>query len=206
MSARRPAPLSFTRQHVFRIVAPADMGRFPIRLTEVEAVWSARNVPLPAPDDRSTPDQYAAVSMWFCEFPHVTPLGDRFALVCVSLRDIKGVPPAHKQFPDATHELALYAVSPDTTAEQWRKGEWSPMLPINYVEHFVTPWDHVAAWVCERAAESFVDGRFPVESCGIRGAKKLFRDNVREWERQAKSVFKPGRGAGRGGIDATDDE
>jgi hypothetical protein len=146
-------------------------------------------VPLKPHDDRATASQYAALDFWRCSFPYVTPLGDRFALCLIHLRPIKGEPPAVLDFATATHEVSLYAVSPDTRADQWARGEWGPMLPVNYRYQFKTLHDRAAYWICERAAEALVNGRFPIEPGGIRGARELFAGCVREWVAQARSVF-----------------
>lgn len=150
-------------------------------------------VPLPHFDDRPTPDQYAGLALWLFDIPHASLLTDRYALGLCELRDIKGVPPAHKSRPGNTHELAFYAVSPDTTEEEWEQGVWRPLVPVNYVEQFKTPYSHAARWITERAAESFVNGRFPIEPQGISGARRLFTLNVEEWVRQAVRIF-DGRG------------
>ena len=165
------------------------MGRFPVRVTEVEAEWSATRHPLKPCDDRETAAQYAALDFWRCEFPHVTPLGDRFALCLIHLRPIKGTPDPVIDFRGATHEVALYAVWPDVRPDQWARGEWVPMLPVNYRYQFKTLHDTAARWVCERAAEALANGRFPIEPGGISGARDFFAGCVREWVAQAKRVF-----------------
>src|SRR5688572_27170054 len=107
------------------------MGKFPIVITEVKVVWAVRRVALPPKDDRKRLEEYTDVNIWFCYFPLVTPLTDRFVLSLTSLEDIKGVAPAHKQFPEATHEISLYACSPDVRPDQFDRGEWLPMVPVN---------------------------------------------------------------------------
>lgn len=179
----------FTRDHVFRIIRPEDFGTFPPRITETEATWTGRSVPLPHMDDRHSPAQYAGLALWLFELPHASLLTERYALGLCDLRDIKGAPPAVKHKPDNTHEIALYAVSPDTTEEEWARGEWRALVPVNYVEQFQTPYPHVARWITERAAEAIVNGRFVIEPQGVTGARKFFRQSVEEWVRQAGRIF-----------------
>lgn len=179
--------------HTFRTIRREDMGRIPIKFTSVEATWCARSMRLPALDDRKSPDEYGALALWLFDLPHAGVLTERYALCLIDLRDIKGVRPAWKAKPWNTHELLFVAVNPDTSAEQWERGEYGYLEPVNYVAQFRTVYPHAALWVCEQCAAAIVAGRFPVEPGGIHGAKRLFESNVAEWERQAVSIF-DGRG------------
>lgn len=177
------------KTHTFRTVKPEDMGRFPIRFTEVTTTWVGRRIKLPPMDDRASPEQYAGVALWLFDLPYTSVLTDRYALALIDLRDIKGVPAAVKDKPSRTHELCFMAVNPDTTDEMWESGRYRVLTPVNYAEQFTARHPSAAVWVAERCAEAFVQGRFPVEPQGISGARKLFRGNVDEWETQAGRVF-----------------
>lgn len=189
-----------SQEHTIRlpIIDPATFfSRRPVapKFQEHRVTWSARRVLFPPMDDREKPDHYAGVAEWRCEFPLACQFWHRYVLNVVSLRDIKGVKPAVKHFAEATHELTLFAVDPQTPEADWQsdRGKWRHLTPVNHCVQFTVRYDQAAVWVGERCAEALVSGRVVIEPAGVRGAREQFTACVREWEYQAGEVFKAHR-------------
>lgn len=176
----------YSRQHDLHKY-DLDSHTLQIVATSVRVNWWARSVKLPAFDDRKSLDHYAALAAWQVEAGSVSPLSDRFALNLCHLRPIRGGSPVVKLFPAATHEFAFGMCDPDLGG--WDKGAHQLLRPLSYVVQLALRFDHAAVWVGDCIARAFVDGRFPFEPGGIRGATKLFVDNCKEWQAQAARIF-----------------
>ncbi|MEA2497111.1 MAG: hypothetical protein QOJ29_5022 [Thermoleophilaceae bacterium] len=97
--------------------------------------WHSRYEISPGDPD---PSAKATIDMgWliFCPGAHI--LWSWWALVVVSVTDIEGFPPAHKQYPQAEYELICGALDPDAELP-------NPYSPIEVPKYrFMHPLDHV---------------------------------------------------------------
>lgn len=88
---------------------------------------------------KSTPDHAAALGSWVIDGPF-HPLCHQWVLSVIHLRDIEGVRPAHRQFPEADHELMILSLNPDRPVDIdafEATGTWGdPNVP-----KFLTPAD-----------------------------------------------------------------
>lgn len=70
-----------------------------------------------APTTRRTLDHEAHVDGWLVERPGAHMLWRHWMVACISLRDIPGVPPAVKRYPEAEFELSIVTADPGTPAK-----------------------------------------------------------------------------------------
>jgi hypothetical protein len=132
------------------------------------------------PDDRSTEDAVACLARWNLWLPGQHPLWSRYTLGVVHLRDAKSLTPAKKQFPEATHEILVFAVDPDFDEALFADGATSVLEPLNHVVQFVAASDQKAVLVAEKMVQRLVDGLELAEPSGISGARELFKKSVQE--------------------------
>jgi hypothetical protein len=104
-------------------------------------------------------DPRCSVSLksWVVQAPWAHPLWSCYAVLCVALRDVPGVPAAKINLPGATHEVLLYALDPDHTPAVDEKPR--PLIPVNFAGQFIEPSDEAADARIERAVQDVIDGK-----------------------------------------------
>lgn len=144
----------------------------------------AEPVPHPSPDDPALTDRSRAalrhsVCTYLVTSPGWHPLWSQYVLSVITLDDDDQLPPPHRKFDGATHELIVFAINPDkrlTAADvtgHSRTGDLPFLTPINIAEQFECTSEeiHAVAWLCCRAV---VHGRLNPETADaptlIRGA------------------------------------
>lgn len=140
----------------------------------------AFSIPLPPLEDRPNKDTIASLSRWQLVIPNAHPVWSRFVLMCASLADFPGVPPAKKHFPEATHEITVFAIEPFFPDDKWQAGGISVLEPVNHVWQFCST-DAIAEELMEFLAQELIDVRLFVEPSGIRGARDMFNQACRHW-------------------------
>ena len=122
--------------------------------------------------------QTARIESWLLYLPRQHPHWDYYQLGIVSLKDIEGVEPAHKLYPEAEYELIMFALSSDKKPIPSDMESMIPLLPLNFVGQFhgVTPEE--AQRVGEGIMRHLLDGKLLAEPEGIRGARQLWQDNL----------------------------
>ena len=137
-------------------------------------------MPLPAVENRPNKDTIASLSRWQMVIPSAHPMWSRFVLMCASLADFPGVPPAKKQFPEATHEITVFAIDPNFPQEKWEQGGIGVMEPVNHVWQFCST-DAIAEELMEHIVQMLIDLELFVEPSGIAGARDLFNECCLHW-------------------------
>jgi len=133
---------------------------------------------LPA-DDRPNFDSITCLGRWNLYLPGQHPFWTRFTLSIVHLRDFPSITPAVKHFPEATHEIDVFAVDPTFSEKLFESGSTAPLWPVNYVVQFVAKDDCEAVLVAAKMVRRLVDGLEVAEPSGISGARERFAENVR---------------------------
>jgi hypothetical protein len=123
----------------------------------------------PMPDD--DPDWRRAVNLdanFLIFAPGAHPMWSWHILMAISLRDVDGQPPAHKRYPEATHELMVYALDPghpvpDPRAWQLPPDDGAPrplqlLQPPDAVVQFHVDDDRHATEIVALAAEACTKG------------------------------------------------
>lgn len=141
--------------------------------------WSAWRAVLPAPADRFRPETALARDRWMLRMPGPSAAWDRYVIMPCSLADAEGVPPAHRHFPEATHEITVFAINPDFPDADFVAGAVSLLSPANHVVQVTLPTDEACDWLAMVCAESFVKAVNLIEPQGIMGASERFEAFVR---------------------------
>jgi hypothetical protein len=107
------------------------------------------------------PEWAETVCQWLLTAPQGHPLWSQYLMPVVRLRDEPGFPPPKRQFPGATHELLVVALSPEQgpyTPENMRrfcegpqKGRLPYLTPIN-IAHQIEGTDEEARHLAACAA------------------------------------------------------
>lgn len=107
------------------------------------------------------PDHNASLSEWLINVPGAHPFWEYWYIALIHLRDIPGVPPAHKKYPEAEFEFIIAAISPEVRpAPDPDEARGFPLMtPTDVAEQFHGITDHDAVRVCEAAVQAIVNGR-----------------------------------------------
>lgn len=103
------------------------------------------------------PAQYAAVYAALIHAPNAHPLWHWHLLNLVSLRDIVGVRPATKRYPEAEYELSVFAIDPKENPDPDEPG-WSLLQPFDVLEQFHGIDAYQARQLGELSTRACVDG------------------------------------------------
>lgn len=109
---------------------------------------------------RARKDQDATVAAWLIESRRTGLPWWQFGVSVASLAPMDGVPPAHKWFPEATHELIVLAYDPKTPSTPDNLGPF--LQPASYAAQFVTT-DENARELVPQLVRLAVDGRLHLE-------------------------------------------
>lgn len=127
-------------------------------------------------------DPRNAVSLpcWIASAAYAHPMWSHYAIMCIALRDVPGLPPAKVNLEGATHEVMVFAMVPD----QAPAVDDMPKLlhPGNFIGQFIAPDDMAAAARVQQAVQDVIDGTLNPDT-----------DFRRLWvERFSASNLKPG--------------
>lgn len=103
-------------------------------------------------------DPRAAVTLpcWIASAAYAHPLWSHYVVMCIALRDVPGLPPAHVNLAGATHEVMVYAMNPDYAPAV---DEFPKLLhPCNFTGQFIEPDDMAAAARVQQAVQDVIDG------------------------------------------------
>jgi hypothetical protein len=106
-------------------------------------------------------DHTAAVAgaSWLVNGPF-HPLWNWWAIAAISLRDIHGVPPANKRYPEAEWELMIIALDPACCPpDPDIEGQLRYLTPIDVVFQFDGVSEDVVREIVEMAVKAICDGR-----------------------------------------------
>jgi hypothetical protein len=111
----------------------------------------------------SSGDATATVlAVYLLDVPSAHPAWDCYLLSIIHLRDVPGIPAAHREFPTATHEILLWALNPESDAS-WNGIAFPPegrflLTPPNLIEQVELPSDEYALELVALLARAFIDG------------------------------------------------
>ena len=142
-------------------------------------MWKAKTPSVP-----SEPAHMATLGCWILTIPGAHPWWHDYLLSIVHLRDIPGVPPAIKHFPEATHEIMLYALDPDVDPPDPDDGDnFHPkfLTPANLVEQIHGVTDEQARSITEKLGRAFVDGIASPDTDYRSHTQKLLRNTIKHF-------------------------
>lgn len=108
----------------------------------------------------------ASVAYWLLHCPGAHPVWAWYIVACIHLRAEEGLGDAHKAFPEATHELVVFAVNPEVALDPAKPVEWmaNRLTPQNVVQQFQVGTDSDAERVVYALMAAFCDGRLSPDS------------------------------------------
>lgn len=119
------------------------------------------------PTSPTEPDHQAALAAWILNVPGVHPWWQWWMLHVIHLRDIPGVPPANKHYPEAEYEFGILSLNPefenppDIEALEAGKSEGLHFLtPPDVCKHFHGITDQDARRLAALAVRVIVQGKF----------------------------------------------
>jgi hypothetical protein len=93
---------------------------------------------------------------WIASAAYAHPVWSHYAIHCISLRDVPGVPKAVINLEGATHEIMVFALDPDTKPTV---NDYPRLLqPANFVAQFIAVDDLAAAAYVQQAVQEVIDG------------------------------------------------
>lgn len=96
----------------------------------------------------SKPDHSACLACWVMHRPGAHPAWAWYVVTIIHLRDIPGVRPAVKRYPEAALELSVYALDPDRPVDI-DEGPWHFLMPCELEYQFHGVSDRDATRICE---------------------------------------------------------
>jgi hypothetical protein len=109
-------------------------------------------------------DQEAALAGWLIHAPGQSPAWEHYMLQLCHLRELPGVRPASKQFPEAEHQIILLALDPKGRPVPDEPASWWPLTPHNALVQFgEAPSDEAAASALYAIVEAIVNGKMMAE-------------------------------------------
>lgn len=109
--------------------------------------------------ESDVPDHQACLSQYVVNGPF-HPFWSWWMIGLISLCDIPGVPPAHKQYPDAEYELLILALNPECCPpDPDAVGALTFLTPPDLVYHFDIRNEEAAKEIIEGAVKAIIEGR-----------------------------------------------
>lgn len=111
-------------------------------------------------DTSGKPDYQANCGSWLVNCPSAHPFWHWWLVGLVSLRDIPGVKPAHKKYPEAEYEFMIYSIDPERcpNPEPDDPSGYPHLTPFDVLEQFHGVTDHDASRICMSAVHAIVNG------------------------------------------------
>jgi hypothetical protein len=107
-------------------------------------------------------DHQATLAMWLVNAPWAHPFWSWWNIGLLHLRDIPGVKPAHKKYPEAEFEFIILSIDPDWTpiddASELAKNGIPFLHPPDVIEQFHGVSDHDARRITEAAVRAVCAG------------------------------------------------
>lgn len=150
--------------------------------TEFEGKFGwAKRVPISPDNDNAI----FSIASWLIFAPSAHPMWSFHSLEAITLTDLPGRKLAHRQFPEATHEILVLALNPEfqpyTVAEIASAAEQNAGLPYLTPPDVVfqlTAKDHEIERLCAYGARACVDGRLVPDSDYRSHWQRAFTDTL----------------------------
>lgn len=106
------------------------------------------------------PDHQASLGTWLVNCPNAHPFWHWWMVGMVSLRDIPGVKPATKRYPEAEYEFMIYSINPEEcpNPEPDDPEGYPHLLPVDVVEQFHGVTERDAGRILTSAIQAIMNG------------------------------------------------
>jgi hypothetical protein len=109
------------------------------------------------------PEHQACLGSWLVRVPGAHPFWEHWLVSIIHLRDIPGVRPAHKRYPEAEFEFGIYSINPERCPEPDPDQAVTPGYPLleppDVIEQFHGISDRDAFRVAEAGISAILNGR-----------------------------------------------
>jgi hypothetical protein len=122
----------------------------------------------------------ASIATWFIRAPAWHPFWSCYMLGLVHLRDMSGVKPANKDYPEAEFEVMVWALNPELNPSPADRSTWGMLDPINVRVQFHGIGDDDARTLAAALVRGVVHGSLNPEPSGISGAREYWTKAVRD--------------------------
>ncbi len=104
--------------------------------------------------------QKAGLASWLVNRPGAHPYWQWWLVGVTHLRDVPGMKPAHKKYPEAEYEFLIFSIDPTAcpNPEPDDPNGYPHLTPIDVVEQFHGIKDSDAVRLCEGAVQGIVNG------------------------------------------------
>lgn len=126
------------------------------------------------------PENDGTVAAWIVEAPWAHPAWHSYVIYCVHLRPLPDNRRTLIYFPEATHEILLFALDPHHPRQPIIEGKDSPhrLTPSNFAAQFVEISDELAAERIEQCAREIVEGKLSPDTDFISQWIARFNDSM----------------------------
>ena len=105
-------------------------------------------------------DNPACVGHWLINVPGAHPFWEHWLVTVIALKDIPGVPPAHKRYPEAEYEFLIASINPEECPHpEPDAAHYSLLSPIDVIEQFHGVSERDAFRVGYGAVQAILHGR-----------------------------------------------
>lgn len=110
----------------------------------------------------------AGIDSWYLTGPF-HPFWHWWHFAVVSLKDIPGIPPANKQYPEAEYEFAIWSLKGDVNIDACDRADlenrgFDFLHPADVTFHFHNVTDEQAREICHSAVSAVVNGHLSPDS------------------------------------------
>lgn len=131
------------------------------------------------PDTLRSPAQAASLESFLVNVPNAHPFWAFWIVSVIHLRDLPGVPPAKKTYPEATHEFLIVSLNPEKGPPNPDDIETlHPLTPPDVSEQFSGVTDAQAVAVNALCVRAIVDGLLSPDSDYRRLWAQVIRNTV----------------------------
>jgi len=130
---------------------------------------------------REAPEQEATVATWLINRPDAHPCWEWWLVTVVCLRDVKGLAPATRTYPEAAYEFQILTIDPDdfpTPDPNLVDDGYTYLHPPDVLEQFHGITDPQAEQLCFSAIRSILDGSISPDEEFRSQWNKLLREKV----------------------------
>ncbi len=139
------------------------------------------------PNKNELPSHQAHISSWLVNRPGAHPFWQWWVVSMIHLRDLPGVPAAHRHYQDAEFEFTIFSIDPERcpNPQPDDPNGYPHLVPLDVVEQFHGVSDADASRICLSAIQAIVQG--------ILSPDQDYRQSWKESIRQTVEHFASGR-------------
>jgi hypothetical protein len=116
---------------------------------------------------------------WILNVPGAHPFWEDYVISVIHLRPVVGLPPTHKDFIGASHELMVLALQKNDKVIKGPVPGFIMLTPPNVRVQFKAAFDKGAMEVSDLMAKATLDGMPWIEPQGVIGAAEAWKNSIK---------------------------